>query len=78
MDHIAILLKHVDLLDRLDGLHIQLLERRLQLFVIGTRCLVYLLRLPPRRALAPAPVSLPTLPPCASRINHIRTLSLLV
>jgi hypothetical protein len=35
VDHVAILLEHVDFLDRLDGLHVHLLQRRLQLLVVG-------------------------------------------
>lgn len=34
VDNIAVLLEHVDLLDGLDGLDVQLLQRRLQLLVI--------------------------------------------
>lgn len=35
MDHIAVLLEHVNLLDGLDGLDIELLERSLQFLVVG-------------------------------------------
>lgn len=35
MYHVAVLLEHVNLLDCLNWLHIQLLERGLQLLVIG-------------------------------------------
>ena len=61
MDHVAILFEHVDLLNGLDGLHVHLLQRRLQLLVVGARALVNLLHLPPGRALPTAdraPVSL--------------------
>ena len=34
MNHIPVLLEHIHLLDRLDGLHVQLLERGLQLLVV--------------------------------------------
>ena len=50
MNHIAILLEHIDLLDRLDRLHIQLFEGRLQLLVVCARGLVHLLYFSPRRA----------------------------
>lgn len=36
MDHVAVALEHVDLLDSLDGLDVELLERSLELLVIGT------------------------------------------
>lgn len=35
MDDVAVLLEHVDLLDTLDGLDVQLLEGGLELLVIG-------------------------------------------
>lgn len=37
MDDVAVLLEHVDLLDALDGLDVQLLEGGLELLVIGAR-----------------------------------------
>jgi hypothetical protein len=40
VDNVAVLLEHVNLLNRLDGLHVHLLERRLELFVVGGRGLV--------------------------------------
>lgn len=43
MYHVAVLLEHVDLLDGLDGLHIELLERGLQLLVVRAGGLVHLL-----------------------------------
>ena len=52
MDNIAILLEHVDLLDALDGLNVHLLQRRLELLVIGARGLVDLLDLAARSTLA--------------------------
>lgn len=52
MYHIAIFLEHVDLLNSLDGLDIELLERRLQLLVVGAAGLVDLLRLSSRCAFA--------------------------
>lgn len=52
MDHIAVLLEHVDLLDALDRLNVHLLQRRLELLVIGARGLVDLLDLAARSTLA--------------------------
>ena len=40
MDDVAVVLEHVDLLDGLDGLHVHLLQRGLQLLVVGARTLV--------------------------------------
>jgi len=45
VDNVTVTLEHVDLLDGLDGLHIELLERCLQFLVIGTGALVDLLDL---------------------------------
>ena len=45
VDYISIFLEHIDLLNGLDRLHIQLLKRRLQFLIIGSRRLVDLLRL---------------------------------
>lgn len=39
VNHIPVLLEHVDLLDGLDRLHIELLQRRLKLLVVGARSL---------------------------------------
>jgi hypothetical protein len=36
VDNVAVLLEHVDLLNALDGLDVQLLESGLELLVIGT------------------------------------------
>ena len=52
MNDIAVALEHVDLLNCLDGLHIQLLQRRLQLLVIGAGASDDLLDFSPGRALA--------------------------
>jgi hypothetical protein len=52
VDDVAVLLEHVDLLDGLDGLHIELLKRSLQLLVIHSRALVYLLLRSSRYALS--------------------------
>ena len=41
VDDIAIFLEHVDLLDGLDGLHVELLQRRLQLLVVCAARLVH-------------------------------------
>lgn len=45
VDDVAVLLEHVDLLDRLDRLDVHLLQSRLQLFVVGAGGLVDLLDL---------------------------------
>lgn len=45
MDHVAVFLEHVDLLNRLDRLDIKLFERRLKLFVVGTCGFMDLFRL---------------------------------
>jgi hypothetical protein len=50
VDDVAISLEHVDLLNSLDGLNIELLERRLQLLVIHSCALVNLLDLSSRCA----------------------------
>ena len=52
MDDVSISLKHVDLLNSLDWLNIELLERCLQLLVIHSRTLVDLLDLSSRCALS--------------------------
>ena len=52
MNDVAIALEHVDLLDRLDGLDVELLQRRLQLLVVGAGALVDLLDFSPGGALA--------------------------
>ena len=52
MYHIPIFLEHIDLLNRLDGLDIELLQRRLQLLVVGARGFVNLLGLSPWGAFA--------------------------
>lgn len=52
MDNVSIALEHVDLLNRLDGLDIELLQRLLQLLVIGARARRRALHLPPGGALA--------------------------
>lgn len=52
MDHVAILLEHVDLLNGLDGLDIELLKGGLELLVIGARRLVDLLCLAARGTLS--------------------------
>ena len=54
MNDIAVLLEHVHLLDGLDGLHAQLLERGLQLLVVRAAALVHLLDFPPGRSLSAA------------------------
>ena len=52
MDDVAVALEHVDLLDSLDGLDVQLLERSLELLVVGASGPVDLLDLPAGCALA--------------------------
>lgn len=52
MNDVAVALEHVDFLNLLDGLNIQLLEVRLQLLVVGTSGLVDLLDLASRSTLA--------------------------
>lgn len=52
MNHIPILLEHVDLLNRLDRLDIQFLQRGLELLVVCAGCLVDLLHLATRCAFA--------------------------
>jgi hypothetical protein len=52
VNDVAILLEHIHLLDGLDWLNVQLLQRSLQLLVVGAGGLVDLLRLPSGRTLA--------------------------
>jgi hypothetical protein len=52
MDDISITLEHVDLLNSLDGLDVQLLESSLELLLIGARALVNLFDLSPYGSLA--------------------------
>lgn len=52
MDDISVGLEHVDLLNGLDWLNIELLQRSLQLLVIGTGALVDLLDLASRSSLS--------------------------
>jgi len=54
VNDIAVTLEHVDLLDRLNWLDVELLQRRLQLLVVGARGFVDLLDFTPRSALASA------------------------
>jgi hypothetical protein len=84
VDDVSVALEHVDLLDRLDGLDVQLLERGLQLLVIGAGALVDLLDLPARGAFASVmPVSYhytsdgpSALSPMPSRKSSVSTFSL--
>ena len=57
MDDVAVLLEHVDLLDTLDGLDVQLLQGGLQLLVVGVGGPVDLLDLAAGSALASVAVS---------------------
>jgi hypothetical protein len=52
VDDVSIALEHVNLLNRLDGLDVELLESGLQLLVVGAGALVDLLDLPAWGALA--------------------------
>lgn len=52
MDDVSVLLEHVHLLNRLDRLHVHLLQRRLQLLVVGRGRLVDPLGLTAGSALA--------------------------
>jgi hypothetical protein len=52
VDDVAVALEHIDLLDSLDRLDVQLLERGLELLVIGARVPVDLLDLSARSTLA--------------------------
>lgn len=52
MNDVPVLLEHVHLLNGLDGLHIEFLERGLELLVVGAGALVDLLDLSSRRTLA--------------------------
>jgi hypothetical protein len=54
VDDVSVALEHVDLLDGLDGLYVELLQRGLELLVVGTGALVDLLDLPAGSALASA------------------------
>lgn len=52
VDDVSVALEHVDLLNSLDGLYVELLQRSLELLVVGTGALVDLLDLPAGSALA--------------------------
>jgi len=52
VDDVSVALEHVDLLDSLNRLDIELLERCLKLLVVGASSLVNLLNLAPRSSLA--------------------------
>lgn len=52
VDDVAVALEHVDLLNRLDGLDVELLQGALELLVVGAGALVDLLDLPARGTLA--------------------------
>lgn len=63
MDDVAVALEHVDLLDALDGLHVELLECRLELLVVGAGSLVDLLDLASRSSLSTIPRVRSCVPP---------------
>jgi hypothetical protein len=67
VDDVAVALEHVDLLDSLNGLDVELLERGLKLLVVGARVLVDLLDLPARSTLA-------SVVPSQSQVQDIRVL----
>ena len=83
MDDISVRLEHVDLLNRLDGLNIELLERCLQLLVVHACALMDLLDLSSRRAFSTTrtvsatsrPRARPYIPspgsPCIARIREL-------
>ncbi len=50
VNDVSILFEHIDLLNRLNWLDVELLQRRLQLLVVCARGLVHLLYLSPRSA----------------------------
>jgi hypothetical protein len=52
MDDVSVALEHVDLLNGLNWLDIELLQRSLQLLIIRARALVDLLDFPARRTFA--------------------------
>lgn len=52
MNHVAVFFEHIDLLNRLDWLHIELFQRRLKFLVVGTRGFVDLFRFSPRGTFA--------------------------
>lgn len=52
MNNVSVALEHVDLLNSLDGLDVQLLKRSLELLVVGTSGPVDLLDLPAGSTLA--------------------------
>lgn len=57
MNDIAVALEHVDLFDCLDGLHVELLQRRLQFLVVRASALVHLFGLASRGTFAAVDVS---------------------
>ena len=54
VNHISVILEHVDLLNSLDWLYIELLQRGLKLLVIGSRSFVNLPDYATRRAFSTA------------------------
>jgi hypothetical protein len=70
VNDIAVRLEHIDLLDLLDRLDVHLLQRGLQLLVVGAAALVDLLDLPSRCALASVDIVLAgVLLDCCRRSN---------
>jgi hypothetical protein len=73
VDDIAVRLEHVHLLDGLDGLDIELLQRGLQLLLVGAAGLVDLLDLSSHCALAAAndQLSAPAPAPRGIQLRHV-------
>lgn len=63
MDDVAVTLEHVDLLDGLDGLDVELLESSLELLVVGARVPLNLLDFPAGSALSAVSLGQPRFPP---------------
>lgn len=52
MDYVAVFLEHINLLNRLDRLHIELFQRCLKFLIVGSRRFVDLFRFSPWGAFA--------------------------
>lgn len=70
MNDVAVALEHIDLLDGLDGLDVQLLKRSLELLVVGAGALVDLLDLPAGCTLAAITVLALIMMPSISSSAH--------
>lgn len=71
MDDVAVSLEHVDLLNSLDRLDVQLLESALEFLVVGAGALVDLLDLSSRSTLATESYISPDLPCVHTPASHI-------